>query len=84
MNINNFFENVNESGTFSPPLQELLDKLMAIKNPMDFTNEVATDEQLEALEDEMDRFEVLMPKMRTFSIALNKAKLAEADEQVFI
>ncbi|MFA5048332.1 MAG: hypothetical protein WC516_04915 [Patescibacteria group bacterium] len=84
MKIDQIFENVPESTDFNIEAQELLNKIMAIKNPMDFDDDFATDIQLEALEDEMDRLESRMSKLLKFIDTLKKIKASESNKPTFI
>lgn len=83
MNVSNLFENVSDVSV-NNELQDLLNRIMAITNPMDFDDDFATDEQLEALEDEMDRLESRMPELLKFLEAIKKTKASETTTLVFI
>ena len=83
-NIEKLFEDIPESIIFNPELQILLDKILAIKNPMDFDDDFAADAQLEALEDEMDRLESRMPELERFVETVKKIKASEIDKPSFI
>lgn len=83
MNVSNLFENVSDASV-NNELQNLLNRIMAITNPMDFDDDFATDAQLEALEDEMDRLESRMPELLKFLEAVKKTKASETTTLVFI
>lgn len=83
-NIEKLFEDIPEHIIFDPALQELLDKIMAITNPMDFNDDFATDAQLEALENEMDRLESRMPELQKFLRLVKNVKATEMDKPSFI
>lgn len=84
MNIDKLFENLPDEVDFNPELQDLLDRIMALTNPMDFDDDFATDEQLEALEDEMDRLEAKLPELLKFMDAVKKMKASESTAPIFI
>lgn len=84
MNIDKLFENLPDEADFNPELQDLLNRIIAITNPMDFDNDFATDEQLEALENEMDRLETKMPELLKFIDAIKKMKASESTAPIFI
>lgn len=57
MDIERLFESLPEIQTISNEQRQLLDRLMALENPVDFDDEFATDEELDALEDALDQSE---------------------------
>lgn len=61
MDLQEFFDDLPEAEILGEELQELLTRLIAITNPMDFNDDFATDEQLEALENSLDNLEIGMP-----------------------
>ena len=50
-----FYDDCLEIGGFSEQNGILLDKIMNISNPMDFNDDFANDEELDNLEQELDR-----------------------------
>jgi len=62
MNPKQIFDNCDELREFNADCKELLDKLMAIKTPMSFDDDFATDAELQALEDELDRMAAQIPQ----------------------
>jgi cob(I)alamin adenosyltransferase len=83
MDIEKVFEDLPEGYCFDKDKEELLNKLMDIKNPMELPDEI-TDEQLEELENEMDRIETVMPSINKFKELTRKAKAIETTKPVFI
>lgn len=83
-NIDELFEDLPEKYAFSPELQGLLDNIMSIKNPMDFDESFATNEQLDALEDELDRLESRMPELHKVIAIIRNTKATESDKPSFI
>ena len=74
MDIKKIFKKVKDTEVMPIVLKELLDKIMTLKNPMDFDDEFATDEQLDALEDALDGQEGKMPMIIKFIDTLSSLK----------
>ena len=62
MNPKQIFDSCDELREFNADCKELLDKLMGIKTPMSFDDDFATDAELQALEDELDRMAMQIPQ----------------------
>ena len=56
MNIKSLFEACNDIEPFDEECYNLLNKIMSITSPMKFDNRFATEEELNKLESELDRF----------------------------
>lgn len=65
-------------------MRELLDKLMAIDNPMDFDDDFATDEELEALESALDNLEIGLPEAIQFKQHMVTARAIQTSTTKFI
>jgi hypothetical protein len=78
MNLQNFFEVIPEAQTMADDMKELLNKLMEIDSPMDFDDDFATDEELEALESALDTLEIGLPEANQFKTHIVNAKAIQA------
>lgn len=84
MNASKLFDFFSHTEPFNPKLKTILDNIMNISNPMECTDEMATDAQLEEIEDEMDRIELKMPEAVEFVNKVKKLKPSESSKNTFI
>lgn len=84
MNPKYIFDNCDELREFDVDCKELLDKIMTIKTPMSFDDDFATDAELQALEDELDRMAVQMPQAVNIKDIILKLPAVRATKINFI
>lgn len=84
MDLQHFFEILPETQVMGEREQELLSKIMAITNPMDFDDSFATDEELEALETSLDALEVGLPEAAQFKAQIAVSKAVQSSVTEFI
>ena len=84
VDIELLFSSCPEIGGFSGGCQALLEKLMAITSPMDFDNDFANDEELDSLEQELDRMDIKSPNVESFKQIVVALKEKKARGFIFI
>jgi hypothetical protein len=84
VNIELLFNNCPEVAGFSEGCQALLEKLMTITSPMDFNNDFASDEELDRLEQELDRLDTKNPNVESFKKIVVDLKEKKANGFIFI
>lgn len=72
MNVRKIFDGCEEIKGFDPNAKTLLDKIMNIKTPMGFDDEFATDEELQTLEEELDRGHSYAPQILNVKRVISK------------
>lgn len=84
MDISKVFEACQEIEPFSENAKELLKRIMAISSPMDFDNEFATDEQLEFLVSELNRFNTFSRISQTLQSVIRHLPAVKTSSDIFI
>jgi len=84
MNIAKIFEDCNDIEPFQTDCYKLLDKIMSITSPMKFDDEFASNEDLDRLEAELDRFNMRSPAADTLRQAVQELTPYQTGEFVFI
>lgn len=84
INLSEFYTKCIEIGTLSERSQELIDKIMSMSNPMKFDNDLATDEELDTLEHDLDRIYSREPNVNKFKGLLINLKPVKSSGLTFI
>jgi len=84
MNINKIFEACDDIDPFDVECSKLLDKIMSITSPMKFDSEFASDEELDRLEAELDRFNRRCPETDTLRRTLQELEPQKTSDFIFI
>ena len=84
MNIEKFFDRCTEIGSFNEDCLELLNKVMSITSPMKFDDDFASDDEMDQLEAELDKFNVRSEETQLFHTIINSAKARRSSRFVFI
>ena len=66
MDIESIFEECVESETMSEKDCKVLNSLLVLKSPMDFTNEMASDYEINRIRDKMKQIDVRLPDQNSF------------------
>ena len=82
LNVEAVFELCKEEEGFDPEKKKLLDRLLTIKSPMNF--DFATDEELDALVEEMDREAAKGERSQTLRNVLLSARARRSRRRGFI
>lgn len=80
MNVRRIFEDLPEVQHISDEQTELLDRIMALDNPINFNEEFVSDEELDALEDALDGAEREVPHQILLKTAIFGAPAIMADD----
>lgn len=84
VNIERLYENCPEMNGFDESCQALLEKLMTVTSPMDFGDDFASDEELDRLEQELDRLDVRNPNIVKIKQIVMGLKAKQALGTIFI
>lgn len=84
MNIKKIFEECSDIEAFDEESYKLLEKLMSVSSPMKFDDEFASDEELDRLEAELDRFNRRSPEADTLRRAVRDLPPYQTGGFVFI
>lgn len=82
-NVVDIFEKLTDN-KFNEECLTLLNKIMSISSPMDFDDEFASEEELDLLISEMDRFNLISTRINLLRKAIDLAKPCESSDVVFI
>lgn len=85
MDINNIFEKcINTINNLNEKQSNLLDKLINITSPLDFTDDLGSDEEIEDLITNMVRIDMIFPSITRFSNILTSILPTKANLDIFI
>lgn len=84
MEINKLFESCPSLGDFDEESLTLLKEIMSLTSPMKFDNEFASDEQLDKLIEELDRFNKRGNRSDEFRYVLETIKTCKSNKFSFI
>lgn len=84
MNIKKVFENCVETEPFSENCYNLLNRIMSISSPVKFDNEFASEEELNNLESELDRFNIRNEVSNTLRTVLEGLQPHRTNDFTFI
>lgn len=84
MDIRRIWRRLSDTVIITEEQRELLERIMTLQNPVEFDEEFATDEQLDALEDALDRAEVEVPHQIQLKQIIENTAPKVADDLEFI
>lgn len=85
MNIEDFFNSLIETQvSLTAEQRQLIDTMMELNSPMAFDDDFATDEELDALEDAMDRAECEVPSCVNLKNVISSLPARKSNKDDFI
>lgn len=84
MNVKKIFDGCVNIDPFNQECKVLLDKIMSLSSPMKFDDEFASDEELNRLEAELDRFNRRSRESETFRYAIERLPAYKTNNFIFI
>jgi len=84
MNVKKIFEECTAIDGANEEGLKLLEKILAISSPMEFTDDFISEEDLDNLITEMERLDVKFPALKTFRSVLNSLPPVKGNSRVFI
>lgn len=84
MDVKKIFESCSDIEPFNSDCYELLEKVMSITSPMKFDDEFASEEDLDRLEAELDRFNMRSPEADTLRRTIQDLEPYQTNDFVFI
>ena len=84
MNVKLIFEACDDIIPFDEDCIKLLDKIMSITSPMKFDDRFATDEELDRLESELDRFNKRSPESNMLRQVVENLDPQKTSKFIFI
>lgn len=84
MNVEKFFNGCVDIDPFDSECSKLLDKVMSVTSPMKFDADFASNEELDRLEAELDRFNIRSTESELLYQILRDLKAAQSSRFIFI